>query len=123
MDRLFIVVGSFAACLGIALGAFGRHQLGATLSESMLSAYETALDYHLTHALAVVVVGCILRVYSGNGLVKAAGWMLLAGIVLFCGSLYLMAITSQPEVAVLTPLGGLAFLLGWLVLALGMSKN
>ncbi len=123
VDRVFITVGSYTAALGVALGAFGRHHLQGALSTPMAAAYDTAVRYHLIHALGVVAVGCILRIYPRNRFIEAAGWMLCAGVVLFSGSLYLMAFLSYREIAVLTPLGGVALLLGWIFLATGMSKK
>ena len=112
MDKTFLLVGSLAAFLGVALGAFGAHGLRGRLSPEMLAVFETGVRYHMYHALAVLLVGLIAARLDG-WLIHAAGWAFTTGIVLFSGSLYLLAVTGTTMWGAVTPLGGVAFLLGW----------
>ena len=110
--------GSLVMLLGIALGAFGAHGLQDTLSESAKQRYQTAVFYHLIHGLALLAVGWLATLKPTEPLVRAAGWAFVVGIVLFSGSLYLLSLSGLKKLGMITPLGGLAFLLGWLLLAL-----
>ena len=100
----------------MAAGAFGAHSLKALISADRLMVFETAARYQMYHALALLMVGGMLPHVSRGGL-RVAGWCFVIGIVLFCGSLYVIAFTATRWVGAITPLGGAAFLAGWLVLA------
>jgi uncharacterized membrane protein YgdD (TMEM256/DUF423 family) len=117
MDKTFLLVGAFAGFLGVGLGAFGTHTLRSRLSPEMLGAFETAVRYQMFHALAIVMVGLIAARLDG-WLVRAAGWLFAAGIVLFSGSLYVLALSGITILGAVTPIGGLAFLAGWACLVL-----
>jgi len=123
MDKLYIAMGSFAAFIGVGLGAFGAHGLRDRLSDHMLATWQTGVNYHLVHALGLILVGVILHLFQGTGSLKLVGWLFLTGIILFSGSLYLLAITGISKLGMITPFGGLAFLAGWLVLAMSMIKQ
>ena len=123
MDKLFIAIGSFAAFIGVGLGAFGAHGLKNRLSDQMMAVWHTGVNYHLIHAVALILVGILIHLYSSMGLLKLVGWMFLLGIILFSGSLYLLAIFEIRKLGMITPLGGLAFLTGWLILAITMVKQ
>jgi uncharacterized membrane protein YgdD (TMEM256/DUF423 family) len=112
MDRTFIFVGALAGFVGVALGAFGAHFLKARLSAEMLAVFETGVRYHLIHAVALLVTAALMGRAGGRMLV-AAGWLFSSGIVLFSGSLYVLAFTGITTFGAITPLGGLAFLAGW----------
>jgi uncharacterized membrane protein YgdD (TMEM256/DUF423 family) len=112
MDKTFLLIGSLAGFLGVALGAFGAHGLRARLSPDMLAVFETGVRYHMYHALAIILVGLIAARLDG-WLIRAAGWCFSAGIVLFSGSLYSLSISGITILGAITPFGGLAFLLGW----------
>ena len=116
MDRLFFTIGSLAAFLAVALGAFAAHGLKARLDASMLAAFETGVRYHMYHALALLAVGWAAMRWPGAA-VNASGWLFLAGIVLFSGSLYALSLTGARWLGAITPFGGIAFLGGWLCLA------
>jgi uncharacterized membrane protein YgdD (TMEM256/DUF423 family) len=116
MDKTFLLVGAVAAFLAVGLGAFGAHGLRSRLSPDMLGVFETGVRYHMYHALAILIVGLILGRLDG-WLIRAAGWSFTVGIVLFSGSLYLLAVTGVTILGAITPIGGLAFLLGWAFLA------
>jgi len=116
-DRL----GSLLAFLGVLAGAFGAHALRAQLPPERLAVFETAVRYQLWHALALLVVGLALERTPRRAL-RAAGWLFAAGIVLFSGSLYGLALTGARALGAITPLGGASFLAGWLALALGSRR-
>ncbi len=116
MDRLFVVLGSVSALIAVALGAFGAHALRGRLSAEMLGVFEVGVRYHMYHALGLLAVAWAAARWPGSG-VAAAGWLFLAGIVVFSGSLYLLSLTGQRWLGTVTPVGGLCFLAGWLVLA------
>lgn len=118
MARFFVIAGALAAAVGVALGAFGAHGLEGRVTPARLETFKTGVLYHLLHALALVAAGWAASVWTG-GAVQAAGYCFLAGIVLFSGSLYLLVLTNTPWLGAITPLGGVAFILGWLLLAWG----
>ena len=116
MDRLFFGVGAVSAGLAVALGAFAAHGLRARLSPEALQAFETGARYHMYHALALLAVAWAVTRWPGTA-VSVAGWLFIAGTLLFSGSLYLLAITGVRMLGAITPVGGFAFILGWLALA------
>jgi uncharacterized membrane protein YgdD (TMEM256/DUF423 family) len=116
MDRTFVVLGSLSAAIAVALGAFGAHFLRGRLTPELSSVFEVGVRYHTYHALALLVVAWTSTRWPGAA-TSAAGWLFVAGTVLFSGSLYLLALTGQRWLGAVTPLGGLAFILGWLALA------
>jgi len=116
MDKNFLLLGSIASFLAVALGAFGAHGLRGRLSPEMMSVFQTGVQYHMSHALAILVVGAIMGHLSG-WLIQTAGWCFVAGIVFFSGSLYLLAVTGVTVLGAITPIGGLFFLAGWACLA------
>ncbi len=117
MDKTFLLVGAAAGFLGVALGAFGAHGLRARLAPDMLGVFETGVRYHMYHAAAIVLVGLIAARLDG-WVIRAAGWCFSAGIILFSGSLYTLALTGTTAFGIITPFGGLAFLLGWALLVI-----
>jgi uncharacterized membrane protein YgdD (TMEM256/DUF423 family) len=125
MDRLFLTLGALSACLAVAAGAFAAHALRDRLSADMLSIWQTGAQYQMYHALALLAVGIILGRFSvdGSPWLTAAGWLFVAGSVLFSGSLYLLAMSGTTWLGAITPLGGVAFLLGWLSIAIGVWQR
>ncbi len=115
MDRLFLGIAAAAAGLAVALGAFGAHLLRGRLAAEALATFEVGARYHMYHALALLAVA-LVRVHWPGPATAAAAWLFVAGIVLFSGSLYGLALTGQRWLGAVTPLGGLAFLLGWAAL-------
>jgi uncharacterized membrane protein YgdD (TMEM256/DUF423 family) len=114
--RLFFILGSVLAGVGVALGAFAAHGLRNTLSAADLATFEVGVRYHMYHALALLAVaGAVARWESSTAV--AAGWFFTAGIVLFSGSLYLLVLAGPRWLVAITPLGGVAFLVGWALLA------
>ncbi len=122
MSRLFSVIGAVFAGLAVAAGAFGAHFLKATLTPDMLNAFETGVRYQMYHAVGLFLTGWAAAA-SEIRWFRWAGWLFVAGIVLFCGSLYLLSVTGTRWLGAITPLGGLAFILGWGALARGIWKR
>ncbi len=112
----FAVIGALSAFLAVALGAFGAHGLKSRLAPDLLAVFETGVRYHFYHALALLITALALR-QGESAAAQAAGWLFLAGTILFAGSLYALALSGARWLGAITPLGGLAFLLGWLLLA------
>lgn len=122
MPRTFFLFGSLFAFFGVAAGAFGAHSLKAMLQTEMLIVFETAVRYQMYHALALYITGWASQQYQHVAL-RAAGWLFVLGIVLFSGSLYVLAFSGARWLGALTPLGGLAFLAGWALLGWGCWKS
>jgi uncharacterized membrane protein YgdD (TMEM256/DUF423 family) len=124
MDRVFITVGALSGFLAVAAGAFGAHALRERLPADMLQVFQTAVTYQMYHALALVGVGILLARFSIDGSVwlTTAGWLFVAGTALFSGSLYLLSLSGTTWLGAITPLGGVAFLLGWLAVAIGIWR-
>ena len=112
MDRTFLLIGALAGFIGVGFGAFGAHALRERLSPEMLAVFETGVRYQMYHAFAILVVALAAARLDG-WIIRGAGWAFTAGIVIFSGSLYTLALTGVTTLGAITPLGGLAFLLGW----------
>ncbi len=123
MDRLFFILGGISAGLAVALGAFGAHGLRAKLAVDMLQTFETGVRYQTYHAIALFAVAFALSRWQTTGLSTAAGWLFVAGTLLFSGSLYLLAITGVRWLGAITPLGGVAFIAGWVCLVLAAVRG
>ncbi|HVF65900.1 MAG TPA: DUF423 domain-containing protein [Casimicrobiaceae bacterium] len=121
--RLALVVGSLAVAAAVALGAFGAHALRARLGASEMAIWQTAVQYHAWHALGVLVVGLFLLHRADATLAGVAAWLLVAGIVLFSGSLYGLALSGIRGFGAVTPIGGVAFIVGWLVFAWAVWRS
>jgi uncharacterized membrane protein YgdD (TMEM256/DUF423 family) len=117
MDRLFFSLGALSGLISVAAGAFGAHALRARLSPESLAVFETGARYQMYHALALLAVAWVASRRPG-ALPQLAGWLFVTGTVLFSGSLYGLALTGARWLGALTPLGGIAFLAGWLCLLL-----
>jgi uncharacterized membrane protein YgdD (TMEM256/DUF423 family) len=115
--RFFLVAGALSAAVAVMLGAFGAHGLRGRLPADLLAIYQTACQYHVYHALGLLVVGLLALQAPTNGALRGSGWLMLLGTALFSGSLYLLAITGQRWLGAITPLGGTAWIAAWLLLA------
>jgi uncharacterized membrane protein YgdD (TMEM256/DUF423 family) len=122
MDKLFFLLGSASAGLAVALGAFGAHALKARLAPEMLAVYETGVRYQLTHALALLAVAWAVTRWPGPA-VSASGWLFVAGTLLFSGSLYALALSGVRGLGAITPIGGVAWLVGWGCLFWGVWRS
>ena len=118
MDTMFLLVGSLLGFLGVAAGAFGAHGLRSRLSTDMLAVFETAVRYQMYHVFALLIVAAAIGRLGDARLLSLAGWFFVAGIFLFSGSLYALALSGVTTLGAITPLGGLAFLIGWACLAI-----
>jgi uncharacterized membrane protein YgdD (TMEM256/DUF423 family) len=118
--KLFVSLGALAAALGVALGAFGAHALKARLSAEMLAVWQTAVQYHLWHALGLVAIGLLMQHLPESGPLRLAGWLMLAGMALFSGSLYVLAATGTRWLGAVTPFGGACLIVAWLVVAFAL---
>lgn len=121
MDKRFVGLGGINACLSVALGAFGAHVLKGRLTADMLAVFQTGVQYHMIHALGLICIGIIAGKMVGKA--NAAGWLLLIGIILFSGSLYALSLTGITVLGVITPFGGIAFLAGWIMLAVAAFRS
>jgi uncharacterized membrane protein YgdD (TMEM256/DUF423 family) len=115
--RIVQTIAALAGGAAVLLGAFGSHALRDSLDEHALATWHTAVDYQFWHALALLGVGLLARERVTTGL-RVAAIAFLVGVVLFCGSLYLLALGAPRGIGAITPLGGLAFIVGWLALAM-----
>ncbi|NLE88281.1 MAG: DUF423 domain-containing protein [Myxococcales bacterium] len=115
MDRVFFALGSVAGLLGVALGALGAHALEGRIAPERLETYELAARYQLYHALALLAAAWAASRWPG-GASSTAGWFFVAGILLFSGSLYGLALGAPRWTAFITPFGGVSFMIGWLLL-------
>ena len=122
MDRVFVVLGAALAGLAVAAGAFGAHGLRDRLSPEMLAIFETAVRYQMYHALGLFAVAWATTRWPGSA-APIAGWLLVAGIVVFSGSLYVLTLTGIRWLGAITPIGGVAFLAGWAVLAWTVARR
>ncbi len=122
MERLFLALGAASAFLAVALGAFAAHALKARLAPEMLAVFDTGVRYQMFHALALLAVAWAHSRWPGTA-VLAAGWLFVAGTLVFSGSLYALALSGVRSLGAATPAGGLAFLAGWLCLAWGAWKG
>lgn len=122
--RLFLILGSINMAISIALGAFGAHGLKGKVTERMIANWETGAHYHMIHAIALLIIGLVLAKMTGStGMMKTSGYLIFAGILLFSGSLYVMALTGVTKLGMITPIGGVAFIVGWILFAISSYKQ
>jgi len=121
MDRFFFVSGAIAAFIAVALGAFGAHSLRTKLTPEMLNIFEVGVRYQMYHALGLIAVAWATTRWPEANL-NTAGWAFIIGIVVFSGSLYLLSLTDTRWLGAITPLGGLAFLIGWAILVWSVAR-
>jgi len=117
MAKLFLTLASLSGMLAVILGAFGAHGLKNRLDAYSMGVFETAVQYHFYHSLALLAVGVLAVSQPQTALLKSSGWLFLIGIVIFSGSLYILSVTGMRWLGAVTPLGGLAFIGGWACLA------
>jgi uncharacterized membrane protein YgdD (TMEM256/DUF423 family) len=123
MSKFFIFAGSISAFLAVGLGAFGAHILKSKLPQDMMEIYQTGVQYHIFHSLGLILIGIIAHWISQSPVVNWSGGFILAGIIVFSGSLYILSITGIRTFGAITPIGGVAFLLGWILLAYVSLKS
>ena len=128
MEKTFLVLGTLLGGIGVVLGAFGAHGLKKLVGADTVGIYQTGVQYQMYHAFALIIVGMLFE-KAQNSYLLWAGWLFFIGIILFSGSLYLLAslkAMNKVEVSgigIITPIGGLLFVLGWLSLLIGLLKK
>ena len=121
--KLFLVLGSIAALLAVAIGAFGAHGLKARIAPELMPVYKTGVEYHFYHALGMILVGLAAFHLPESAWLTGAGWAMLVGIVLFSGSLYLLSLTGFGWLGAITPFGGVAFIVAWGLFAAAIIRT
>lgn len=119
--KILVLIGTLYGFLSVALGAFGAHALEEKLSENMLNIWEKAVHYQMFHSLIIIISGLALIKYESTALVSA-GWMFVIGVLLFSGSLYIYSTMGMRMMAMVTPFGGVVFLIGWVLFGYAMMK-
>jgi len=122
IPKLFALLGAVNAALAVALGAFGAHALKARLAPDLLAIYHTGAQYHCYHALGLILVGLACAQWPDAPRLRASGWLMLAGIVLFSGSLYVLSLTGVRGFGAITPFGGVAFIAAWALFAFSFTR-
>ena len=122
MFKLFASIGSINALLAVMLGAFGAHALKSRLSTEMLEIFQTGVQYHFYHALGLLAVGIIAYHLPDSRLLKWSGWLMLTGILIFSGSLYILSISGIKWLGAITPIGGTAFIIAWVLLTIAIVR-
>lgn len=120
--KILLIIGAINGFIAVAFGAFGAHGLEGKITESKLETWNTAVQYQMFHTIAILAVGMLMQKISASSL-QWAGWMFFIGIIIFSGSLYLYSVTSIKTFAMITPIGGVAFLIGWVLLAVAALKH
>lgn len=118
----WLLIAALSGFTAVALGAFGAHALKAKLAADMLAVYQTGVEYHFYHSLALLAVGVLCLQFPQNNWFNTAGWMFAVGLLFFSGSLYVLALSGVKVLGAITPIGGVLFLLGWACLAWGASQ-
>lgn len=123
MLKLFIIIGSINMFLAVGLGAFGAHGLQGKLTERMFEIYQTGVQYHMIHAIGILIIAAVADRFGNPAMLSWAGWAMFIGIIFFSGSLYILSISGVKILGAITPIGGVFFLVGWLLLAIVAFKS
>ncbi len=121
--KAWLVLGSIGMLLAVAMGAFGAHALKKTLTPDLMAVYETAVHYHIYHALGLIAIGLVALHLPATAFLHWAGVLMAAGLVLFSGSLYALSLSGIRWLGAITPIGGTAFLVAWLLLAAAVMRT
>lgn len=121
--RPIIVAGAVLAFLGVLLGAFGAHALKHRIDPELLAVYQTGVQYHIVHAIGIILVGVLVHALPSSKSLPIAGWTMVGGVIVFSGSLYVLSLTGIRAFGIVTPLGGFALLMAWLLMAIGVAKT
>ena len=119
MAKFFFMAGTVSGFMSVALGAFAAHGLKNQLTPQLLTTFKTAVDYQFFHALALILIALAILVKPEVKYFSRAGWSILTGLILFSGSLYALALTGISSLGIITPFGGIAFLIGWVFFTAG----
>ncbi|GAB1797882.1 DUF423 domain-containing protein [Priestia megaterium] len=120
--KIFLIIGAINAMLAVALGAFGAHGLEGKISEKYLEVWKTGVQYQMFHAMGLFVIAFLLNKFPQSSLLTASGWIMFAGIVLFSGSLYVLSTSGIKVLGAITPLGGVAFIVAWILIVVAAVK-
>lgn len=120
--KIFIILGAINAFLSVALGAFGAHGLEGKLEPKYINIWEKAVKYQMFHSTGLFIVGILLGKFPNSSLLNWSGWLMLIGIILFAGSLYVLAVTQVSVLGAITPLGGVSFLAAWALIVVAAVK-
>ncbi|WP_026695943.1 DUF423 domain-containing protein [Peribacillus kribbensis] len=120
--KVFLLAGAINAFLAVALGAFGAHGLEGKISDKYLEVWKTGVQYQMFHAAGLLIIGLLMGKIQGS-LLGTAGWLMLAGIILFSGSLYVLSVTGIKVLGAITPLGGISFLAAWVLIMVAVYKH
>ncbi len=123
MRSVFLFLGAMSALLAVALGAFGAHGLKDILSPELMVTYQTAVNYQMWHALGLIGISFVHQQDQESKLIAWAGWLMFFGILLFSGSLYLLVLLNIKELGMLTPIGGISFIVAWALLAIYAAQK
>jgi uncharacterized membrane protein YgdD (TMEM256/DUF423 family) len=121
--KLFLILGGINAALVVMLGAFGVHGLKAKLTAEMLAVYQTGVHYHLFHALGLLAVGLVATQIADSIYLKWSGWLMVVGIILFSGSLYVLSVSGLRWLGAVTPFGGFSFIVAWVLFVIAILKT
>lgn len=120
--KVFLIIGAINALLSVGIGAFGAHGLEGKISAKYLDIWKTGVTYQMFHSTGLMVIGLLLGKFPESSLLNWAGWLMFSGIILFAGSLYILAVTQIKLLGAITPLGGVAFLTAWLLVVIAVWK-
>ncbi len=123
MKSVFLLLASLSAMTGVGLGAFGAHGLKNVLSPELLTVYQTGVTYQMWHALGLMGISLVHQQSPESKLINWAGWLMFIGIILFSGSLYLLAILDLKWIGIITPIGGVSFIMAWVLIAIFATKK
>ena len=123
MRSVFLFLGAMSALLAVALGAFGAHGLKNILSPELMVTYQTAVNYQMWHALGLIGISFVHQQDQESKLIAWTGWLMFFGILIFSGSLYLLVLLNIKELGMLTPLGGVSFIVAWALLAIYAAQK
>jgi uncharacterized membrane protein YgdD (TMEM256/DUF423 family) len=123
MVKIFFILGAINAFVAVALGAFGAHGLEGKLTARMLENWKTGVTYQMFHALGLIGIAFLADKLPHSSLVSMSGWFMFVGILIFSGSLYVLSTTGITKLGMITPIGGLAFLISWVIAIVAVMKG
>ncbi|AET61196.1 DUF423 domain-containing protein [Paenibacillus terrae] len=121
--KVLLLLGCIMMFLAVVLGAFGAHALKKRLSADMMSIFQTGIQYHIAHGLGLILLGVVAGNWVHSSLIVTAGWVMLAGILLFSGSLYALSLSGLKKLGAITPIGGVAFLTSWVLVIVAVIQD
>ncbi|OBA04433.1 hypothetical protein A9P44_17895 [Paenibacillus polymyxa] len=121
--KVLLLLGCIMMFLAVALGAFGAHALKKRLSTDMMSIFQTGIQYQIAHGLGLLLLGVLAGNLVHSSLIVTAGWVMLVGILLFSGSLYVLSVSGVKKLGAITPVGGLAFLASWVIVIVAVMQG